>query len=210
MMQNQSDSQKLTQTQQQMDAQTQGSTGGEKVFANQQTQFSFDMKVNTKADDFMRKPRSQAYMDIIASIDLLSANDEEIIERLKEVVDEDTLEEFADMTVEELMEELRLTFEEEMAQKLEALEQDKAKDAEPIKLLAVISKCYISGCDIHAIDRKGNIIEHYNKSKTLPKEWEYGRRMYHKAGGSCSCVEIYSNCCRMIQNDGSVETEYYE
>lgn len=207
MMQKQSDSQGLTQTQVQTEEQKQ--FGEEKTFAKQQSQFSFDMQLHADEEEFMRKPRSQAYMDIIASIDLLSANDEEIIERLKEVVDEETLEELAELSVEELMEELRYTFEEEMAKKLEALEQDKV-DEEPVKMLAVISKCYISGCDIHAIDKRGYILEHYKSGSKLPEEWEYARKMYHEVKGNCSCIEIYSNCCRLIKNDGSVVTEYYK
>lgn len=165
--------------------------------------FSFDTKVERSVDDIYRTPRSQAYLDIVASIDLLSATDEEIIEKLREVVDEDTLEEFAEMSIEELMEELRLSFEEEMLSR----ELEMKNYLEPEILLGVISKCYISGCDVHAIDKGGHILEHYREKGSLPDGMEIGRKMYYKCDGpqgGCRCIEVYSNCCRVINSDGGV------
>lgn len=160
--------------------------------------FKFDTQINS--DEVYRSARSQAYMDIVSSIDLLSATDEEIIEKLKSVVDEDTLEEFADMSTEDLLEELRLCFEEEMA-----CREAKLKDLpEPEILLAVVSECFITGCDIHAIDKKGTILQHYSKAKKMPDELAQGRIVYNKFKGKCSCVEIYNNCCRVIGKDGTV------
>ena len=167
-------------------------------------QFSFDLKQSQNEQLFMRSPRSQAYMDIIASIDLLSATDEAIMEKLKEVVDEDTLEEFSEMTTEELLEELRLSFEDEMAQKEMKLEE--CQDM----LFGVISKCYITGCYVHAIDRKGNILEHYKKNEKLPLALSRARDEYTKCNGDCSCVEAYRWCSRVIGLDGSVTEIYYD
>jgi len=164
--------------------------------------FSFDLEMKKSVDEIYRRPRSQAYLDIVASIDLLSATDEEIIERLREVVDEDTLEEFSEMSVEELLEELRLSFEEEMADRQLQMQ----KYLEPEILLGVISKCYIGGCDVHAIDNRGYILEHYNESQNMPEGMEIGRIMYHK-NPNCNCIEVYNNCCRVIASDGSV-TKY--
>lgn len=179
---------------------TQKDTAEEKTFGNSDTTFSFSFDASVDVDQLYRTPRSQAYLDIIASIDLLSATDEEIIEKLKEVVDEDTLEEFSEMTPEEIIEELRLCFEEEMHER-----EMQLKDfPEPEVFIGVISKCYISGCDIHAIDKKGNILEHFQKSAKLPEGYDRARMLYHKMNGACHCIEIYNNCCRVIASDGSV------
>lgn len=166
--------------------------------------FSFDLKEQEKTQLFMRTPRSQAYLDIISSIDLLSSTDEEIIEKLKEIVDEDTLEEFSQMTPEELLEELRLSFEEEMAQK-----QIKLKEFNET-LYGVISKCYINGCYVHAIDNQGRILEHYTRTQKLPMALSRAREAYANCNGNCRCVEAYRWSVRVIAGDGSVEEIRYE
>ena len=172
-----------------------------KEFAKSGSSFSFDFDTKKSIDEIYRTPRSQAYMDIIASIDILSATDEEIIEKLREVVDEDTLEEFADMSPEELIEELRLCFEEEMT----AREMELKDYPDPEILEGVISQCYIDGCDVHAIDKRGNILEHFNKHKSMPDNLAPGRIMYNRYKDRCSCIEVYNNCCRVIMRNGSVE-----
>lgn len=170
----------------------------------EQAAFSFDLKPEEKSQLFMRTPRSQAYLDIICSIDLLSAADEEIIEKLKETVDEDTLEEFAQMMPEELLEELRLSFEEEMAQRQVKLAEFNDK------LYGVISKCYIDGCYVHAIDSHGNILEHFRRTEKLPVALSRARDAYARCDGNCRCVEAYRWTVRVIAEDGSVEEIHYD
>ncbi len=164
-------------------------------------QFHFTFDNNTHYDDFMRRPRSQAYLEAMQIIDMLSSTDEDIIERLQDLVDEDTLEEFKEMTPEEILEELRLSFEEEF----EAAELEFKDVPVPPRPTVVISKCYIDGCDVHAIDGFGNILQHY-KTGSHPVEEEIvrGRKAYYAHPG-CTCVEIYPECCRVIMPDGSVE-----
>lgn len=129
-------------------------------------------------------------------MDMLSSTDEEIIERLKEVLDEDLLEEFQDKTAEEILEEIRLSIEEELATKKIPAEN---------KLEGVISKCYIDGCYVHSISSDGAIIKHYTRYGSIPPMLEPGRRLYEKIKGNCNCIEVYTNCCRIISVDGSVE-----
>ena len=161
--------------------------------------FTFDTSVNADEEDFMRIARAQAYMDVIALIDLTSSTDEEVIAALKENVDEDVIEEFLDMSADEIMEELRLSFEEEMGERMKKLEML----PEPQKLLYVICKCYITGCDVHSINKNGAILEHYNLSGKYNEKIEFGRKLYHRHNG-CLSVEIYSNCCRVIGEGGAV------
>ncbi len=176
----------------------------EAVRPSEAAKFSFDLKIKEKSQLFMRTPRSQAYLDIISSIDLLSSTDEEIIEKLKETVDEETLEEFAQMTPEELLEELRLSFEEEMAQRQVKLQEYNEK------LYGVISKCYIEGCYVHAIDGAGRILEHYKRNQKLPMALSRAREAYADCGGNCRCVEAYRWTVRVIAKDGSVEEIHYD
>lgn len=177
----------------------------EEVFRpSEKVKFSFDFKAEEKSQLFMRTPRSQAYLDIICSIDLLSSTDEEIIEKLKETVDEEILEEFAQMTPEELLEELRLSFEEEMAQRQVKLQEFNDK------LYGVISKCYINGCYVHAIDSKGMILEHYTRNQKLPMALARAREAYTACDGKCRCVEAYRWTVRVIAEDGSVEEIHYD
>ena len=171
-----------------------GSSGG----YGGKTAFHFEASDSDASEESLRRPRSQTYMDAINLIDMLSSNDEEIIERLKERVDEDVLEEFEGMSVEEILEEIRLSIQEELETK---------EIPEENNLEGVISKCYIGGCYVHSISPDGNIIEHYTEhGNDIPDVLAPGRTLYKKIGGKCSCIEVYTNCCRIIATDGSVET----
>lgn len=174
-------------------------------FSGGDVKFGFDFKMEESDEAILLRMRSQAYMDIVASIDLLSSTDQEIIDKLQEVVDEEILEEFSEMSLDELLEELRLSFEEEMSQRqvqLQALPK-------PVELLGVFSECFITGCDIHAIDSHGNILEHYRKIVSMPKEFGEVREVYYAHKG-CQCVEVYSNCYCVVFPDGSVKQIYYD
>ncbi|MBR5597298.1 MAG: hypothetical protein IKW30_07820 [Lachnospiraceae bacterium] len=157
-------------------------------------QFLFSFSEEQKIDKELKKPRSRAYMELFDAIDMLSATDEEIIEQLKANMDEDTADEFSNMTTEELLEEIRACFQEEF----ENLEIE----LESI-LCGVVSKCYIEGCDCHAISPEGRLIDHFKEDQELPEELEKGRIVY-KMYPQCRCVEVYNDCCRVIDTDSSV------
>lgn len=161
------------------------------------TSFRFEAADTDASEESLRRPRSQTYMDAINMIDMLSSNDEDIIERLKERVDEELLEEFEGMSTEEILEEIRLSIQEELETK---------EIPEENNLEGVISKCYIGGCYVHSISPDGNIIEHYTQHGHIPAVLAPGRSLYERIGGKCSCIEVYTNCCRIIATDGSVET----
>lgn len=172
----------------------------EKQINGHAAKFHFNFANDSHYDEFMRKPRSQTYIEAMQLVDMLSSTDEAVIERLKELVDEETVEEFRQMTPEEILEELRLSFEEEFeAAKLEL----KEAPIPPVPTL-VVCECYIDGCDIHAIDGHGNILEHYGVNQKVDDNVRRGREVYHQNKG-CMCVEVYPDCCRVIMEDGSVE-----
>ncbi len=187
------ENQNQTQGTQQLQYQTKEQSQANQVTppsSNKEYQFAFSNQDET--DKELRKPRSRAYVEIFDAIDMLSVTDEEIMEKLRESMDEDTLEEFAEMTREELMEEIRACFQEEFQKlKIENI------------MLGVLSKCYISGCDCHAISPAGEIMEHYSKSAVLQPEFEKGRALL-KRYRDCKCVEVYTDCCRVIHDDNSV------
>lgn len=156
--------------------------------------FNFSFAKQNKLDIELRKPRSRAYMEIFDAIDILSANDEEIIAKLKEAMDEDTFAEFSEMSAEELIEEIMLSFQEEFNTIKEELKK---------VMLGVISKCYINGCDCHAISSDGEILRHFCANEPMPAELEKGRIVFSKHP-ECKCVEIYSDCCIVVNADSTV------
>lgn len=163
--------------------------------------FHFNFENDKHYDEFMRRPRSQTYIEAMQIVDMMSSTDEEVIEKLKEVLDEEVVEEFKEMTPNEILEELRLSFEEEFA--TAALE---FKDV-PVPTCPdlVLCKCYISGCDVHAISKTGFIVDHYQKRDHGNEQVERGRRVYYEHP-DCRCVEVYPECIRVVMEDGSVET----
>jgi hypothetical protein len=165
------------------------------------TRFRFSFENSDHYEEFMRRPRSQTYIEAIQMIDMLSSNDEQIMEKLRELVDEDTFEEFSEMSMEEILEEIKRSFEEEFA----AAELEFKDVPVPPRPQAVICKCYIDGCDVHAIDGFGNILEHYRKGAPLDDRLTRGREIYY-LNPFCSFVEVYPESCRVVNEDGSVKT----
>lgn len=163
--------------------------------------FDFSLPEVQNAERLLRQPRSQEYLAIFELMDMLSSTDEEIIEMLKENMDEDEEEEFEEMSDEDIMEQIRSIFLEEFAQ----IEIEMSSI-----MIGVLSKCYISGCDCHAITPEGHILEHFEMDKAMPEGYEYGRMAFQRYP-ECKCVEVYSNCCRVILCDGEViEISNYE
>lgn len=158
------------------------------------TQFAFSFSGGDKVDAELRKPRSRAYMEVFDVIDMLSTTDEEIIEQLKANMDEETAEEFAGMSAEEILAEIRECFQEEF--------QNLPIEVKSV-LHGVLAKCYISGCDCHAISAEGKIIEHYDMKQEMPDELQKGRIVFRKFP-DCRCVEVYNDCCRVIGYDATV------
>ena len=161
---------------------------------NREYSFSVDNAKEKALDAELSKPRSRAYMELFDAIDMLSATDEEIIAQLKANMNEDTAEEFSNMSAEELLAEIKACFQEEF--------QNVQIEMKSV-LLGVLSKCYIDGCDCHAISAEGDILDHYNKHNPLPEGMEKGRIVFNKYP-KCRCVEVYSNCCRVVDEDSTV------
>ena len=169
----------------------------EKQTAGKVEKAVFKVDSEAETDRKLRSPRSEIYLQLFDLVDLLSATDEEIIRKIKENLDEETAEEMLEMPVEEVKEEIRQSFTEEF----ETLQVE----AESV-LLGVLSKCYIRGCDCHAITSEGTILDHYRQDAPLPMELEKGRKILKRYQYQCKCVEVYRNCCRVVMLDSSVVT----
>ena len=170
-------------TKQREQAQTQKAKEQEQVQTGSVTRrFNFSMAELNDAERLLRQPRSQEYLAMFELMDMLSSTDEEIIEMLKENMDEDEAEQ------------IRAIFLEEFAQ----IEIEMSSI-----MLGVLSKCYISGCDCHAITPEGSILEHFKIDEAMPEGYEHGRIAFNKYP-DCKCVEVYTNCCRVVMYDGEV------
>lgn len=70
-------------------------------------------------------------------------------------------------------------------------------------LIGVVSKCYLGApYEVHTLDPAGGIIEHYKTGQALPGGMEKARRL--AAVGGYAFIEVYTDCCRAIGEDGSV------
>ena len=182
-------------TKQREQAQTQKAKEQEQVQTGSVTRrFNFSMAELNDAERLLRQPRSQEYLAMFELMDMLSSTDEEIIEMLKENMDEDEAEEFEEMSDEDILEQIRAIFLEEFAQ----IEIEMSSI-----MLGVLSKCYISGCDCHAITPEGSILEHFKIDEAMPEGYEHGRIAFNKYP-DCKCVEVYTNCWRVVMYDGEV------
>lgn len=157
-------------------------------------EFNFSFAERDQLEETLRKPRSRAYMEIFDAVDLLSETDEEIIAALMEKVDPDTAEEFREMSVEELLEEIRASIQEEFLGATIELEQ---------VMHGILSKCYIEGCDCHAISPEGDFLAHYKADGPIPEELSKGRALFERFP-DCRCIEVYQDCCRVVMQDSSV------
>ena len=76
--------------------------------------------------------------------------------------------------------------------------------AENNKLWGVLAPCQLNGHIIHAIDKYGNIIQHYRDINDIPESLRCGYTKLKEYEG-CSAVEVYKNTICIIFSDGSVK-----
>lgn len=71
-------------------------------------------------------------------------------------------------------------------------------------LLGILAECGLPGCIIHAIDKCGNILNHYRTPEHLPAELKHGYEVWEEHRG-CVCVEVYTLADCIIHDDGTVK-----
>ncbi|MDO4167932.1 MAG: hypothetical protein Q4D32_11070, partial [Eubacteriales bacterium] len=66
-----------------------------------------------------------------------------------------------------------------------------------------VSVCYLGEpYEVHTIDMKGGILEHYKKGQKLPDGMEKARGIALRGG--YAFVEVYIDCCRAVSGNGTV------
>lgn len=70
-------------------------------------------------------------------------------------------------------------------------------------LIGYVSKCYLGHpYEVHTLSFDLQIIEHYQVGNILPNGMEKARSL--ACNGHYEFVEVYTDCCRAISDDGSV------
>lgn len=70
-------------------------------------------------------------------------------------------------------------------------------------MLGIVSTCYLGEpYEVHIVDMNGQIIDHYERGRTLPGEFEKARSIAMRGG--YDFIEVYVDCCRAVGVDGAV------
>jgi hypothetical protein len=70
-------------------------------------------------------------------------------------------------------------------------------------LLGCVSICYLGRpYEVHSINYRGGIIEHYKAGHVMPGGLEKARSIALRGG--YDFIEVYADCCRAVNSDGSV------
>lgn len=72
------------------------------------------------------------------------------------------------------------------------------------KLIGILSTCCLQGCIIHAIDKWGNILEHFTDENEMTADLQEGYQIY-KQNKDCASVEIYTHTICVVYGDGTVK-----
>lgn len=145
-----------------------------------------------KKNDILDMPRSKTYMEAIAAIDLLGDCSEEQLNEIRQEMDEATFEEFTSMTKEELQEEIN-----------ECIKAEALTEAQESTLIGIAAKCGIFGCDCHAQAEGDGFWVHYSRFGPILYLFAPARVLLKKHR-KCQCIEVYTDCCRIIEKDSSV------
>ncbi|WP_071141618.1 hypothetical protein [Acidaminococcus timonensis] len=69
--------------------------------------------------------------------------------------------------------------------------------------LGILAPCHIDDTyDVHTLDWKEDILQHYHRGEALPEGLAKGRSL--ALYGGYAFVEVYTDCCRGVYPDGHV------
>jgi len=168
-------------------------------------------EIKREHDKMLRMPRSKKFSKAIKELDVPSMEDEELMARLKEAngyAPEDEVT-FTPEDMESFRRRIQVEVEAVVNNELEKQKEKEekikekcddtsAEDAAFVRdllippLQDVVSKCSISGCRIHSITPKGDIVRHFQISEmaSLPAAYRIADKMISN-GSRWSYVEIY-------------------
>ena len=70
-------------------------------------------------------------------------------------------------------------------------------------LIGIVSKCYLGDpYEVHTLDFSCSILHHFERGEALPNGMEKARSLAEH--GDYVFIEVYTDCCRAVNNDGSV------
>ena len=125
-------------------------------------------ETEAKYEKLLRQPRSRKFMKALKDADILTENDEALIERMKEVIEEETGEPvddnyvFSTQEIDAFRQSVIETCEKSIANELEKEAQRIGElieaEKKPVRL---ISPCAITGCVVHSFLPNGQIETHY-------------------------------------------------
>ena len=72
------------------------------------------------------------------------------------------------------------------------------------KLIGILAKCNIPDHIIHAVDKEGNILEHYATEDDIPAELLEGYQVYLQ-NRDCLTVEVYTLYFCIVYENGTVK-----
>lgn len=173
----------------------------------------------------LRKPRSKKRMRILSSVDLPNLTDQEIMERMAQETGIDIAS--GDITQEDICAYLAKceaefveNIQQEMAQEekereeKQRVEEEKHRKEEERRrmmqnrdsrlLQSCLCKCYISGCEVHAIPKQAGWkgVQHFKKGE-IPQDFSSAYDLF-KENPRCNCVEIYEEFLVSITGRGEV------
>lgn len=73
--------------------------------------------------------------------------------------------------------------------------------------LGILAQCHIDDTyDVHTLDWKEDILQHYHRGEALPEGLAKGRSL--ALYGGYAFVEVYTDCCRGVYPDGHVAVKW--
>ena len=79
----------------------------------------------------------------------------------------------------------------------------KSAGAVDSKLLGVVGKCSVPGCDVHSLTLDNEIIEHYRPDQILAEQFQKARAHLNEGPDSVVAVMVFENHFEEIHLDGS-------
>lgn len=168
--------------------------------------------VDAKYEKILRQPRSRKFTKALQEADLLTADDEALIERMKEVIEEETgeiveedyvfdaseIDAFRQSMIETCEKSISAELEKEAQRMGEMIEAEK----KPVRL---ISTCAISGCVVHSFLPNGAIETHYTPAMVSQQDFAFQKATeILLAQNEWTSVEVFTRKLVHRNNRGDV------
>lgn len=79
------------------------------------------------------------------------------------------------------------------------------KKMENPKLLGVLGRCAIEGCDVHTLTDSGDFIDHFTPDQALAENFEKARALLLQSSSSTIGILVYSDHLECLSLDGTTK-----